>query len=71
MWWDCRGGRPVPLDVEQVEESHINFGLLVREAELWGVDKELADMFRFGFSYGAGLELQTVGCPHLVSLKEN
>ena len=33
VWWDCRGDRPVPLDVEQVEESHINFGLLVEEAE--------------------------------------
>ena len=28
-------------------------------------------MFRFGFSYKAGLEMQVVGCPHLVSLKEN
>ena len=70
-WWDCRGDKPKPLDVEHVEGSHINFELLVEEGDRWGIDKELTDMFRFGFSYKAGLEMQVVGCPHLVSLKEN
>ena len=71
IWWDCRGSKPVPLNVEHVEDSHINFEVLVEEGELWGVDHELTDMFRFGFSYKADLELQVVGCPHLVSLREN
>ena len=69
--WDCRGGRPVLLDLGHVESSHINFGLLVKEGESWGLDHELTDMFRFGFSYKADLELQVVGCPHLISLREN
>ena len=69
--WDCRGGRPVPLDLGHVESSHINFELLAKEGESWGVDHELTDMFRFGFSYKADLELQVVGCPHLISLREN
>ena len=63
IWWDCRGDKPKPLDVEHVEGSHINFELLVEEGDRWGVDKELTDMFRFGFSYKAGLEMQVVGCP--------
>jgi hypothetical protein len=69
--WDCRGPRPVPLDVQHVESSHINFDLLVKEGREWGVDHELTDMFEFGFSYKADLEMQVVGCPHLVSLREN
>jgi hypothetical protein len=39
--WDCRGGKPVPLDVEHVEDSHVNFELLAKEGEAWGVDREL------------------------------
>ena len=38
IWWDCRGTRPTPLDVEHVEGSHINFELLVEEGDRWGVD---------------------------------
>ena len=67
--WDCRGGKP--LDVGHVEDSHVNFELLTKESEAWGVDRELTVMFRFGFSYKADLELQVVGCPHLISLREN
>ena len=65
IWWDCLGSKPVPLDVEHVEGSHINFKALLEEGELWGVYHELTDMFRFGFSYKADRELQVVGCPAL------
>ena len=35
IWWDCRGTKPTPLDLEHVEGSHINFELLVEDARLW------------------------------------